>query len=321
MNRQAPTARTITTGCKINLYLKILDVLPNGYHRLETLLIPLDTPSDTLTITPLTDAPVPGVPAEALPNGPAQTGTAPAPLAEGIRVTCPQADIPLADNTLTRAYVAYAEATGFAPRLHVHLRKGVPHGAGLGGGSANAAGLLLYLQEKCAEAGGTPLAPKALNALAATVGADVPFFLGTTPARATGIGETLTPCGHPYAGWHLVLVCPDIRISTAWAFKALDEFRGEKSFSGKNCLTSSGHQATSSFAHGVHEGNDFESIVFPVYPEIFALRKKLKEEGARIARLTGTGASLFGLFSDRKKAEKAAGKLDSLRGKVYLTTV
>ncbi len=307
MNPYAPLTRTITTGCKINLYLRIFDALPHGYHQLETLFIPLRTPSDTLTIT------------AAHEHAPAETGQ-PACFG-GVCVTCSQADISPTDNTLTKAYTAYAKATGFSPPLHVHLHKEVPHGAGLGGGSANAAGLLGYLQEMYAAAGGIPLTSERLKALAATVGADVPFFLGSTPALATGIGDILTPCSHPYTGWHLVLVCPNIHISTAWAFTALDEFRRENVFSDKNCLTSSGHQATSSFAHGVQEGNDFEQIVFPAYPEIFALCEKLKEEGAQVAQLTGSGASLFGLFKKQEIAEKAAGKLDSLAGKVYLTTV
>ena len=324
MQAFASPVAVLRAGCKINLYLRVGDRLPNGYHELETLFVPLPEPYDTLEVFRGNDA-------GDDPHGDTQSR-------QGLRVEFSAPGIDPERNTLTRAYDWYAARTGFAPALAVRVKKGIPHGAGLGGGSADAAALLRYLQEEAAKAGHAPLAREELLEGSATVGADVPFFLLEGAAKATGVGEKLVPMPNPCAGYFLVLVCPDVSVSTAWAFAALDERR----YGAKNAgpadgpfprpgdekgkfekvrthgLTSAGHQATYDFACAPPYGNDFEDLVFARLPELARLRARLCEAGAELARMSGTGSSIFALFREESTARAAAKALASDSWTVYM---
>lgn len=127
-------------------------------------------------------------------------------------------------NTLTKAYAAFVKAAGSAPGITVELRKGIPLGSGLGGGSSDAASLLLWLNQRAAQ----PLDDACLARAALAVGADTPFFLYNQPCRVQGIGEVLTPMDYDFSGLNLVLVCPGIHVDTAWAFAAMTFFSPEK---------------------------------------------------------------------------------------------
>ena len=144
-------------GCKVNLTLRITGVRPNGWHELDTVFLPLDEPSDTLRLA-------------LRPGG-------------GLALHCAEPGIDPENNTLTKAYRLFAEASGFRPGVEAVLEKGIPHGAGLGGGSADAAALLGWLNARAPE----PLSLPELVGLAARIGADVPFFLYNVPCRASGI--------------------------------------------------------------------------------------------------------------------------------------
>ena len=133
-------------GCKVNLTLRITGVRPNGWHELDTVFLPLDEPSDTLRLA-------------LRPGG-------------GLALHCAEPGIDPENNTLTKAYRLFAEASGFRPGVEAVLEKGIPHGAGLGGGSADAAALLGWLNARAPE----PLPLPELVGLAARIGADVPFF-------------------------------------------------------------------------------------------------------------------------------------------------
>ena len=273
----APTV--IRTGCKINWFLRIGPKRPDGYHDLETLFIPLNKPHDELHLRP---------------------GTTP-----GLRVLCAEPGIDPERNTLTTAYRLWREAVGTAPDLELTLLKGVPHGAGLGGGSADAAGLLRHLQEWAGRNGRAPLASEALNALAAKVGADVPFFLLNKPALAEGIGERLREVPNPAADRVVVTVCPPIPVSTAWAFATLDAERGKKENFAPNSLTRSGPRSTTSFSCGANQENDFQEVVFRAFPELVRIRDGLLEHGAIAARMSGSGSTIFGVFAEIGQAERA----------------
>ena len=295
------TATRIVTGCKVNLYLHVLERLENGYHTLESVFLPLHTPHDVLTVQQLPQQ------AEGSPFAPhgvqkvAATGAATPPV-----LTCTAPGIDPHNNTLTKAWHLYAQATGFAPALSLHLEKKVPMGAGLGGGSANAAGLLLHLQHLAKAAGVHPLPHSELNILAAKVGADVPFFLHNVPALATGIGERLSPVVNPVAGLWLLLVCPAVAVNTAWAYNALDTL-GKKFYEKKRkCLTYSEVLDISSFADGVKPQNDFEQVVFQEFPELYTIKQELEAAGAIYALMSGSGSSLFGLFHTEEQARKAS---------------
>lgn len=310
MFARSPSIR-LRSGCKINLFLHIGQRRPDGYHDLESLFLPLAEPGDTLVVfRDVRD------PQQAFAAG-AQAGAG----KSGLRCAfvsasdgSPLPDIDPERNTVSRAYAWYAGQTGFAPVMEVRVEKSVPSGAGLGGGSANAAALLRYLQEEIRVAGGEPLPDPLLRRGAAAIGADVPFFLLDRPARVSGVGEILAETAHPYPGFFLLLVCPALFVSTAWAFAALDNWRKNH----PSGLTSTAGQDTHSGACGEGESNDFEAPVFDRYPELQALHQRLLRSGAVLARLTGTGAALFALYREEKIARHTAKILASDGLSVYV---
>lgn len=328
-------ADTIRTGCKINVFLRVLRRREDGYHDIESLFLPLDEPHDEIHVG-LSPAAPPGTARCAFFATDAKN-VAPRRL-EGID---PE------KNTLTRACALFAEASDFAPALDIRVIKGVPQGAGLGGGSANAAALLLHLQMKAALAGAAPLSAGALSALAARVGADVPFFLFGSPALVSGIGERLAACASPFPGRYLVLVCPGVSVSTPWAFDALDQRREalgrtqQVAFSKKapECdafapggfcvggempqkkspaqLTSGAARATTAPAWAHDFQNDFEEVVFAAFPEIARLYGILCGTGAELVRMSGTGASLFAVYKEKNIAASTAKILAKENASVY----
>lgn len=275
---------------KINLYLKIGAKRPNGYHEVDTLFLPLPGPCDVLTFQPGQAKRV-------------QCSTSPQ-----LFLTSTAPWLSLKKNTLRSAYELYAAASGFAPNVGIHIEKNIPAGAGLGGGSANAACVLEYLQQNNPHA----LTQEQVHHIAAQVGADVPFFLIKKPCFARGIGEILQECKIQLDGLFLLLVCPCLAVSTPWAYHAWDEWAQGKSvagFTAKDSLTRSVHVYKSN--RSCTEllcwlENDFEVPVFAAYKQVEALKRLLLQTGAQMAAMSGSGSALFGLFRERKKAEQAA---------------
>ncbi|MDR1660227.1 MAG: 4-(cytidine 5'-diphospho)-2-C-methyl-D-erythritol kinase [Desulfovibrio sp.] len=293
----------LSSGCKVNFGLRIVGVRPDGYHELDSILYPLPYPRDDLTIRL-----IPG---------------------DGIKVVCTDPGIDAENNTLTRAHAAFAEIAGAAPGLEVFLRKRIPVGAGLGGGSGNAAVLLRWLNRESA----CPLDMEALAGLALTVGADTPFFLQDAPCRVQGIGERITPIALDLSGCLLVLVCPDIQVSTPQAYADYDALPpSSRAFSGQNNLTKFASQDRNfpSFDTGQRTypcdnqengfANDLEAAVFPGQPLLASIRNELLRLGADVACMSGSGSSLFGLFFHCRTdaAAKAALGLRSGQRRVFL---
>ena len=268
----------VRTGGKINLYLFITGRRENGYHELDTLFVRLPEPQDTLVFRP-------------------------AERESGIRVTCSTPGIDLEKNTLTKSYDLYARTTGFAPAVDVELVKGIPHGAGLGGGSADGAEVLAWLQRQNPQ----PMEALQLNALAAGVGADVPFFLARGACFAEGIGDILTPAVAGIGDWSCVLVCPQVHVNTAWAYAAWDSENPSFSLTEKRKADKNNRSSYQCF-YGM---NDFESAVFAANPVLDELKAQLIQSGADAAGMSGSGSALFGLFHDRERAAQAA---EALRG-------
>ncbi len=276
----------VRAGCKVNLSLRITGVTERGYHTLDSIFFPLPEPHDLLRIQPA------GRP--------------------GLALHCADPALDPADNTLTRAYAAYAEACAFAPALELLLEKNIPSGAGLGGGSSDAAALLGVLNALNPR----PLDTARLCATALRVGADVPFFLRNAPCRVRGIGELCEPCAAlPVAGLHLLLLCPTISISTAWAYAAWD------ALSHSNFLTKNEAEAKEMNFRPVRVFNDLEDAVFAAYPELAHLKRELFRQGAAAALMSGSGSSLFGLFRDRNTADAAAELFRKQGMRVYLHTL
>lgn len=276
---------SLRVGCKINLTLRITGVRPDGWHELDTVFVPLREPFDTLRLSPGGGA--------------------------GLTLGCDVPGIDPADNTLTKAYRLFAEASGFRPAVKATLEKGIPHGAGLGGGSADAAALLGWLNAIAP----APLPVSDLAALAARIGADVPFFLYNVPCRASGIGERLAPCPawleeSGVGGASLVLLCPAERVSTPWAYGAWDRWAKSRPVP----LTEGRNEAINHASQNPSAGrasirwleNSFEPPVFEVFPRLRRLRERLLREGAFAAVMSGSGSSLFGLFRRAEDARRVA---------------
>ena len=182
--------------------------------------------------------------------------------------------------------------------MDVELIKGIPHGAGLGGGSADGAEVLAWLQRHNPE----PMPQKELDALAARVGADVPFFLHEGSCMAEGIGDELRSAKAGLDGWYGLLLCPPVHVNTAWAYGAWDAentsfFLTEKKKADKN------NRSSYQSLYGL---NDFESVVFAANPVLLELKAQLIQQGANIAGMSGSGSSLFGLFQKHENAAQAA---------------
>lgn len=272
---------------KINLSLRILRRRPDGYHDLESLFVPVPGLCDTLEISP----------------GPAGSGCAIAMAGAGIPGLAAE------DNLVHRAWAAFGQATGFRPDIHVALTKRIPSGSGLGGGSSDAAAMLRWLNDHAeAQAGPKALAQDKLSALAATLGADVPFFLVGGPARATGIGEVLEPVGLDLSAFTLVLVSPDIHVSTPWAYGRWDALNsvGAPDNAREELLTSaaSAHKRRSSLLP-IEVRNDFEMAVFPEFPALRRIKETLLGLGAACCAMSGSGSSLFALYREPEQAQQA----------------
>ena len=276
----------LSPGCKINLNLRILSHREDGYHELDSIFLPLSAPSDVLRVI------------HPLPPGEGS----------GLTLHCDDPALQGSDNLVARAYEAVGNATGFKPRLVVLLEKNVPVGAGLGGGSADCACMLRHCNILAGDKG---LPAEELALLAATLGADVPFFLKSVPARARGIGEELQPIPEIcdcLAGLCLLLVCPPVQVGTAWAYRAWDEkYALKKCQEAHIFLTDTVQQDKQLFCFRAQEiVNDFESVVFPEFPFLRTLKQRLLTLGAAAACMSGSGASLFGLFRDELQADAAA---------------
>jgi 4-diphosphocytidyl-2-C-methyl-D-erythritol kinase len=273
---------TLAAPAKINLWLRIGTRRPSGFHDLDTLFCAIGL-EDTVMVEP----------------GPAGSGTRLAVNWEPPLPGPPELGSP-ERNLVVRAVAAFAHRAGIEPDFRVRLVKRIPPAAGLGGGSSDAAATLLALDR---------LQPGAVHRgalldLAASLGSDVPFFLAGDPwARGTGRGTELARV-EPLPARPLVLVLPDSGIATADAYHWLAQDRA------------AGRAAAAAVHPGTDPGswselaamaaNDFEAVVFRRRPDLHRIRDALAGHGAAPALLSGSGATLFGVFGSVKDAERAA---------------
>lgn len=190
------------------------------------------------------------------------------------------------DNLVLRALNLLRQKGHAIPPLHIQLTKHIPTGAGLGGGSSDAAFMLCLLNEKFA----LGLAVHELETLAASLGADCPFFIQCRPILAQGIGNEFTSIPVDLSGWFLVLIKPDDFISTKEAYARvvprtpacnLQEVIAQDPSVWKDALS-----------------NDFEESLFPTHPAIADIKAELYRQGAVYAAMSGSGSSVFGLFKE-----------------------
>jgi len=270
----------LRAGCKVNLTLDITGRRADGMHEIRSLFWPVREPHDDLILKP-------GEPGA------------------GIRVRCARPDVDADNNTLTKAWQIFREMAGEAPDLQVLLHKGIPSGAGLGGGSADAAVLLGWMNSQARR----PLSQEKLAKAALATGADVPFFLLNTPCFAEGVGERLTPIpelAQAMRGWTLLILCPAIHVPTSAAYAAWDAAQAASGAEAEGDLTTDAGPDTNSPSHRDSVSapglpfcpqNAFEPVVFKKFPELAELKARLLVGGAAAAVMSGSGSSLCGLFA------------------------
>ncbi len=270
---------------KVNLYLRVTGRRDDGYHLLDTLMVPISL-GDEVEITQV-DGP-PG----------------------SITVHADAPDIPLGEeNTAYRAARAFHERTGRDEPVAITIRKRIPVGAGLGGGSTDAAAVLRGLNDLL----GAGLSSEDLMAAALSVGADVPFFIHGKPARARGIGEELSPVG-PLPRLSMVVLFPNLPVSTAWVYRNL-RFKLTKTSDNNNLIENldTPHEVARVMV------NDLETVTIGRYPRIARLKERLDREGALGSRMSGSGSAVFGVFADEADARRAFAGFDGEKGlRAYL---
>lgn len=259
---------------KINLTLEILGKRPDGFHELRTVFQTVSL-ADELAAS--------------------ETRGASAMTVTGIPV-------PVEDNLCLRAVEVFSDRVAPAGNVSVALDKHIPVGAGLGGGSSDAAGMLAALDYWYG-----PYSRPLLGSLAAQLGSDVPFFLDGGTALGQGRGEVLQPLP-PLTGDWLIIARPELHVSTAAAYGGLTagDFTGGEHTA---ALVSALERGCDLRELASHLYNGFERTVLQQYPAIVAVKERLQDVGAEAALLSGSGAAVFGLCADELTARQSAARL------------
>lgn len=256
-------------NAKINLGLNIVERRPDGYHNIETVFYPI----------PLTDV---------LEIVPAADGTDTTLTCYGNPVDCPPEK-----NLVMKAYRLMQERY-HVPAVSIHLYKHIPDGAGLGGGSSDAAHTLVMLNKMFK----LELSDEELAGMAVQLGADCAFFIYNRPMIATGIGDVLSPVDVNLQGMTLLLVKPPVGVDTRTAYSRV------KPQEPLMPLTDIISRPLPSW-----DGllvNDFEPSVFAALPQLWLIKARLLDTGAQYAAMSGSGSTVFGIFDNDKLAESIA---------------
>lgn len=258
---------------KINLGLRILRRRPDGYHDIESCMLPIGW-ADQLTVEIATGA-----------------------TEDSYEIAGLAGELPIERNLIYKAVQLLRAHYHEIPPLRLKLEKRIPSEAGLGGGSADAAYTLLAVNELCH----LGLATTQLETLAGELGSDCPFFIQSRPVLVTGRGEVLTPLTMPSAlhGKWLLVVKPPIGMSTAEAYRQVTRHPEAE---GK--LVALLEQPIGEWRELIV--NDFETVVFAHYSELAALRDTLYYHGALYAAMSGSGTALYALFDDNPLSSSTA---------------
>ena len=243
---------------KINLGLSIVSKRPDGFHNLETIFYPLPF-RDVLEIVP----------------------------SEEIRFHQTGLSIPgrSGDNLVLLAYQLLQEKYPQITPLEIHLHKAIPIGAGLGGGSSDAACIILLINQFF----DLNISSKQLDVYAMELGSDCAFFMQSAPCIARGRGDILEPVPLDLSEYSFLLIHPEIKIETAWAYSKI------KPVSPEYDLKESILLPIQKWVKTIH--NDFELPVFEVYPGLRKIKEQLYASGAIYAAMTGSGSTIFGIFN------------------------
>jgi len=273
---------------KINWFLKVGQKRPDGYHEILSLM-QFITLYDELSFTPSEDITVSIENPEML-------------------------NIPMKDNLVFKAALKLKEITGTVKGASIKIKKEIPSGAGLGGGSSDAAVTLKGLNDLWS----LGLKNNELMDIASRIGSDVPFFLNGPAAVVRGRGDIVERINLKESHI-LLLVKPPISISSSWAYSELDRVRGTSIVNLPSMDMSVGESKLGLWSSNLH--NDLEEPVFISYPELKEIKEKLLKSGALYAAMTGSGSTLFGVFRTDEDAHKVSLNFKDLWTKVVRTII
>lgn len=286
-------------NAKINIGLQIVSRRADGYHDLQTLFYPVGLyaglPDNPVRFCDLLDA---------APLSPGSGPSDPENDISCVHLSGRAVDCLLEKNLVFRAAELFRKEEGSGWIPEIWLEKHLPDGAGMGGGSADASFTLKALAEIEKRVSGREIPDERLAELALRLGADCPFFIYNRPMYARGVGERLEDVSLNLGGWWILVVKPDIHISTREAFAGvvprpaqvdLREMAGTDPSEWKDVVT-----------------NDFELSLFPAHQELPAIKEALYHSGAAYASMTGSGSALYGLFRSPEQARKIQELLPSL---------
>lgn len=270
---------------KVNLFLRILGKRKDGYHEISSLMQPVSL-YDQVSVTVSEGA--------------------------GVTVGSSNPSVPKDnENIVFKAATLFLKDAGLDKHVNIWLDKRIPVGAGLGGGSSDAAATLKGLNTLS----GAPFDNVRLKALGALIGSDVPFFIHCRPAIASGRGEALAEVRLP--SYRYILINPGFEVSTAWAYGNFDLTKSNKD---NNLLYSLPPNPPLTQGGDWGEGvdtikgllvNDLEVVTSARYPAIGGMKKTLKDSGAVAAIMSGSGPTVFGIYSNRIDRDRAFQLLES----------
>lgn len=272
--------------CKVNLLLNILGQRADGFHELETVMQPVNV-CDEMTFE--------------------RAGV-------GLQLTCSHPELPVdGKNLVHRAATAFLTTAKIPDGVRIHLQKNLPLAGGIGGGSANAAITFSALNELF----GSPLPLVKLHELAAALGSDVPFFLYDQPAIATGRGEQVRTLENFPAlkGKAFFLVHPGFGISTPWSYKNLARFPNDQNGTPGRAEKLVSHlQAGDLKAASAEIYNSLEAPAFDKFPVLSLYKNFLRENGALVSLMSGSGSTTFAIAENLAAADSLAEKFKSQFG-------
>jgi 4-diphosphocytidyl-2-C-methyl-D-erythritol kinase len=270
-----------TSHAKINLGLQVLNKREDGYHNLHSLFLEIDL-ADELSFREASE----------------------------LKLGIEGADLPLDENNLiTKAYrLIRSKVEDVQSEYSIHLKKKIPLGGGLGGGSSNAATVLITLNQLWK----LNLTEDELENMSKSLGADVPFFIRGGIQLIEGIGDRLSLVDPtPLKDLQFILVVPPVHISTTWAYRALN----------KTLQPDKSHPKFSPLSKPMKWelfDNDFERVIRKTYPEVGKIKENLQSAGALYAGLSGSGSTVFGVFDNLQKAEAILGNFSQYQ--TFLTS-
>jgi len=274
----------IRAPAKINVGLRVVGKRADGYHLLDTVMVPVSL-YDEIYIT------------KSIRKGRSCTAK--------LTVTCDNPAVPSDEgNIVFRAADLIIKENSINEPVAIHIVKRIPIGAGLGGGSSDAAATLIAMNSLFR----LNYSMRRLKKRGYSLGADVPFFIGRMPARARGIGERLTPIKSLPWNW-AIIVYPGFPVATSWVYR---NFQAKLTKPMAN--TSIISPLKKSFGQRRLLVNDLETVTLARYPRIKFLKEELNAKGAAGALMSGSGSAVFGLFDSRGKAAWALSRLQKEDG-------